>query len=102
MFLLIPIIFIISSAIGIVAIIWRKKDYIEKLHILNTTGSGSDSSATINPEFSWLVLGTEFLPEIKGILERIKINEYKTMWLMDIEKLLRRTRLIFLKIHQPH
>lgn len=98
MFILAPSLVILISVIGIAIIILRKKTYLNKLYALNMAGNGSDNSLAKGSKFKMADYGAELFPEIAMLLKKIKIAEHKDMWLMEAEKLLRRTRLIFLRI----
>ena len=98
MFIFVPLMLLFASVLGIVTIMWRKKSYLNKLYSLNVAGSGTDNTINNDSNFDWIVYGGELFPELKDLLAKIKIHQYKTMWLMEAEKFLRRTRLIFLRI----
>lgn len=94
MFLIIPILVILSSILAIVAVIWRKRPYLNEM-----IASGENSPGfNLSPNFSLTEYGAEFFPELADLIRKIKISRYKNMGLMEIEKSLRKTRLIFLKI----
>lgn len=97
MFILAPLLLIFASLLGIAIIIWRKKSYLNKIYALNMAGNGDKTVSNVFT-FSWISYGGEFFPEIKSLLEKIKIHEYKTMWLMEAEKFLRKTRLVFMRV----
>ncbi len=98
MFLLAPLLFILVSALGIAIIVWRKRTYLNKIYAINNAGSETDAAVSSGSGFSWMSYGEEFFPEIKTLLDRVKFNEYKTMWLMETEKTLRKIRVIFLRV----
>ena len=97
MFIFVPLVLIFASLLSIAIIIWRKKSYLNKLYTLNIAGNGHDNIIS-NSAFRWTSYGAEFFPEIRSFLDKIKIHEYKDMWLKEIEKLLRKTRLVFLRV----
>ncbi len=80
---------------GISAIILRKKGQVDKLHVLNTAGTDITLAET---DFNWIAYGEDFFPEIKVLLNRIELHKYQTQGLIELEKLLRKTRLVFLKV----
>lgn len=92
MFLFVPLLLILSSLICISIIIFRKKSYINKLYTLNTAGENTIDN------FSWRTYSTDLFPELKFIAEKIELSKYKSHWLMEIEKILRKARVMFLKI----
>lgn len=97
MFLLVPLSLIVVSILGILLVVLRKKNYLSKLYSLNTAGNVENSTA-INFNFSWKKYGEDFFPEIKTLFNRLEIHKYKGHWLMEIEKILRRIRVIFMRI----
>ena len=97
MFIITPLVLIFASLAGITIIVWRKKSYLDKLHALDAAGSNTDS-AMGGVSFGWMAYGAELFPELKSIFDRIKIHEYKELWLKEAEKFLRKTRLVFLRI----
>lgn len=94
MFLIIPLSLVIISIIGITVIILRKKSYLSKLYTLNTAGNGGNVSSS---DFSWKTYGGEFFPELQPLLNKIGVKNYKSAWLMEIEKFLRKSRVVFLR-----
>ena len=97
MFILIPLSLIFVSLTGIFFIVYRKKSYLEKLHSLNTAGDSGSASVNLL-RFNLINFGIELFPEVKLLLDRVAINKYRTIWLMETEKLLRRIRLVFLRV----
>lgn len=99
MFILTPLLLILASLVGIFVIVYRKKPYLKKLL---ASGNGREISlnaeVAFGPSFSWKKYGAEFFPEIKVFFERMKLQEYTAMWLIEVEKLLRKIRLFFLRI----
>ncbi len=98
MYILAPLLLILVSVFGIAVIVWRKKTYLDKLYALETAGSGVDGTISNGPGFNWTEFSFELFPEIKVIFDKIKVHKYKSMWLMEAEKFLRRTRLVFMKV----
>ena len=94
MFLLIPLLIIFVSILAITAIIWRKRPYLKEM----ITAGGNNPEFNLNSNFSFMEYGEEFFPELGGLLSKIKIHKYKSIGLMEVEKFLRKTRLVFLKI----
>ena len=64
--------------------------------MLANGGNNSDLNLSLN--FSLAEYASEFFPELSALLHRIKISKYKNIGLMEAEKTLRKTRLIFLKV----
>lgn len=94
MFLLIPFLFLAFSIIGIAVIVFRKKSYLNKLSILNNNGASEGAT----PVFSWKAYGTDFFPEIIALIDRVEFNRYRTHWLIEIEKFLRKARVLSLRM----
>ena len=83
MFILVPLALILASVIGISVIIFRKMPYLNKL--TPETHVRGDILTDLFPEFS------------EGF-KSLKLKEYGHLWLIELEKLLRRLRLVSLKI----
>lgn len=94
MFLLIPFLFLILSTIGVAVIIFRKKNYLNKLSTLNTSGNGGSSVTS----FSWKAYGTDFFPEIKILIDRVEFSKYRAHWLVEVEKFFRKARVLSLRM----
>lgn len=91
---------ILISLIGIGAIIYRKKPYFLKLASLNQSSAGANGYMEVSQKtgFSWREYFIEFFPEFKAFIGSLKMENYRTLWLSEAEKLLRRTRVISLKV----
>ena len=91
MYLLVPLILILTSSGGILFIVWRKlprlKELAEAKSSNGSTGGGG-----------WRVLAYDLCPEIWNWAGSINVKGYTEMWLVEAEKLLRRLRLISLKM----
>ncbi|OGM99443.1 MAG: hypothetical protein A3B91_01190 [Candidatus Yanofskybacteria bacterium RIFCSPHIGHO2_02_FULL_41_29] len=104
MFILIPSLLILCSVLGIAIIIWRKKSYIKKLYSLDIAGGSFEmsvvngSSISAPAGFSWKAYGADFFPEIKVLIDKLGLHKYKTIWLREAEKILRKTRLVSLRV----
>src|SRR5688572_4391625 len=83
MYLIIPLSIFIVSVIGITVIVWRKIPYLRKL----TTEVGPGANF-------W----SDFAPELVSFYNRLNIGSYRNKLLLEMEKFLRRFRLVFLKI----
>jgi len=94
LFLLIPLLFTFGAVVGIAIIIWKKRFYLNKLYVLNSEIDAESFDST----FNWKSYLGEFFPEIKSRLDNFKFYEYRSLLLMEIEKSLRRTRLVFMKV----
>jgi len=83
----IPLLLFLGAISGIFVVIMRKNQYLKKLtpdvHDLGTRG----------------VLA-EFFPEVIDKIEISKIREYQANALIELEKLVRKIRLVFLRIDQ--
>jgi tetratricopeptide (TPR) repeat protein len=84
MFILVPLLLILVSAIGIGLIVWRKMPYLKKL-------------STEHHELDDNLLYAYF-PEIINKFKGIPWTEYKELWLVETEKLLRKLRVLSMKI----
>ncbi len=94
MFLLIPFLFLVFSTVGIAVIVLRKKNYLNKLSTLNTNGNGEGSVVG----FSWKTYGMDFFPEIKVLIDRMEFSKYRAHWLVEMEKFLRKARVLSLRM----
>ncbi len=85
MFILLPLTLILTSAVGIFVIVWRKMPYLKKLS--PEVGVGSD-------------ILTDLLPELSERFKSksLKLKEYRNLWLVELEKFLRRLRVVSLKM----
>lgn len=83
MFILIPAVLILASIVVISVIIFRKMPYLNKL--TPETHVGGNILRDLFPEFS------------EGF-KNLKLKEYSNLWLIELEKLLRRLRVVSLKI----
>ena len=120
MFLFIPLLLILTSAGGIVFIVWRKLPRLKELaEAENSDGTLSAPQTDLKTEpltrygvdanlkwtatnnflkSGWHILAYDLCPEIWNWARGIKVKEYKEMWLIEAEKLLRRLRLASLKM----
>lgn len=83
MFLLIPLTLILASVIGISVIVFRKMPYLNKL--TPETHARGD-------------ILTDLFPELSEGFKSLKLKEYANLWLVDLEKFLRRLRVVSLKM----
>ena len=90
LFTLIPLLIILSSLAGIAVVVWRKRSHINNYQDNATSLSG--------PIFDWKIYAIDFFPEINSLIERLKLNEYRIRWLKELEKFLRRARLVSLRL----
>ena len=90
-FILIPLLLILVSAGGILFVILRKLPRLREL-------AEAESSNGVYAESGWRAFIYGLCPEVWDWAGNIKIKEYKDMWLVEAEKLLRRLRLTSLKI----
>lgn len=98
MFLLLPLLLVISSVLGIATIIWRKKSHVNNLYSLNMAGNDGNLEGVNISNLGWMDYGTEFFPEIKSIYDKFELHKHKTLWLVETEKMLRKLRVVFLRI----
>ena len=94
MFLLIPFLFLAFSTVGIAIIVLRKKSYLNKLSTLNNNGVSEGATSW----FSWKAYGNDFFPEIKTIIDKIEFSKYRAHWLVEVEKFLRKARVLSLRV----
>jgi tetratricopeptide (TPR) repeat protein len=97
LYILIPLFFITGSLLGIGVIIYRKKQYLYKLTLLeaeNTVGPINFNG----PRFNLHDYGKEFFPEFSTFLTKVNFEQYKAIWLKEAEKILRRIRVAFLRV----
>ena len=96
MFLFIPFTLIIVSALGILYIVWRKSSRLEELAEIesNSTRTATDNFIQSN----WHHVFYDLCPEIWDWAKGVKVKEYKEMWFLETEKLLRRLRVVSLKM----
>ena len=84
MFILIPLVLILLSAAGIFAIIWRKLPYLRKLSVTDVhSGPG---------------ILADFFPELSENINSTRLKHYRMVWFIELEKFLRRLRVLSLKI----
>lgn len=83
MFIIIPLTLILASVVGISVIVFRKMPYLKKL--------------TPEIEVGGDIL-TDLFPELSEGFKSLKLKEYRDMWLVELEKLVRRLRVISLKM----
>ena len=83
-FILIPFVLILLSAAGIFAIIWRKLPYLRKLSMTDVH-SGPGIFVDLFPEFARHINST-------------RLKHYRMVWFVELEKVLRRLRVLSLKM----
>ncbi len=80
---------ILASIVGISVIIFRKMPYLNKLtpetHLSTQTGAVGD-------------ILTDLFPEFSERFKSLKFKEYSNLWLVELEKFLRKLRVVSLKI----
>lgn len=84
MFILIPFLLILASAIGIFVIVWKKVPYLGKLTV---------ADAQLGPSI-W----ADFFPELTNGVNGTRLKHYRGVWLLELEKFLRRLRLMSMKM----
>jgi len=89
LFLIIPLTLLLASVIGISVIVFRKMPYLNKLtpetHLSAQAGAGEQ-------------ILTDLFPELLEGVKSLKLKEYGNLWLTEVEKLLRRLRVMSLKM----
>ena len=89
MFLFIPLTLILASAVGISVIVFRKMPYLNKL----TPETHQPVRAGVMGDFL-----TDLFPEFSEGVKGLKLKEYGHLWLIELEKFLRRLRVVSLKM----
>lgn len=84
MFIIIPLALILVSAIGIFVIIWKKTPYLKKLSV---------ADVQLGPNI-W----ADFFPELSEKINTVQLKHYREVWLSELEKFLRRLKVLSLKI----
>lgn len=90
MFLLIPFTLIIVSVGGIIFVVWRKLPRLKE--IVET------ESSNVITEKSWRDVLYDLCPEVREWIKNINVSEYKEIWLVETEKILRRLRVASMKM----
>ncbi|HEY4484343.1 MAG TPA: tetratricopeptide repeat protein [Candidatus Paceibacterota bacterium] len=89
MYLFIPLLIILVSLVGALLIIWRKLPYLKKI-----TNPPSISSAESMP----FALLSDFFPEVASYFKKVDLTSYKNHLMKELEKFLRRLRVLSLKL----
>ncbi|MBI2068568.1 MAG: tetratricopeptide repeat protein [Candidatus Yanofskybacteria bacterium] len=84
MYLLIPLILILASAGGIFFIVWRKVPYLKKLTVTDVQSGQS--------------IWSDLFPELANGVNSTRLKHYRGVWLLELEKFLRRLRLMSMKM----
>lgn len=84
MFILIPLVLVLVSAVGIFFIVWRKMPYLKKLTV---------ADAQLGPSI-W----SDLFPEFSRGINNTRLKHYRGVWLLELEKFLRRLRLVSMKM----
>jgi len=84
LFYLIPLLLIAASILGIGVVVLRKLPYARKL-----TPDGTSPTHSVFHDF---------FPELARNFGSTQIKEYMALWLHEIEKLLRKVRLLFFRV----
>ena len=94
---MIPLALILASAGGVLFVIWRKSPRLKEL-------AETESNSTVTGNFNgisvdgWYTLVYDLCPEVWSWVRDVRVKEYKEMWLVETEKLLRRLRVASLKM----
>ncbi|MBI2062312.1 MAG: hypothetical protein HYT64_01295 [Candidatus Yanofskybacteria bacterium] len=89
MFIFIPLALLLVSVAGISVVVYRKMPYLNKLT------PESHLSAQTNVVGGVLA---DLLPELSEGFKGLKLKEYGNLWLIELEKFLRRLRVVSLKM----
>lgn len=104
MFIIIPLALILFSLAAIFLILYRKLPQLKSVFLSGEDeNAGSvfyDSGGSLAGKYKILSikLFNDFFPEITAIFRKIKFKEYKSSWLAELEKILRRLRVFSLKM----
>lgn len=85
MYIIIPLAIILISALAMILVVWRKLPYLKKLPV--------DSVSV--PEAGIL---ESFFPEARRYLRKIDFSLYRELFFKELEKFLRRLRVVSLKL----
>ncbi|GEM_PF-1728080 len=97
MYLVIPLSLILGSALAIAFIIWRKVPYIKKLATAENAAAQEGMELQLAVNFP-VALFSRIAPELIEFFKKLKFHEYKEAWLIELEKFLRRLRLMSLRM----
>ena len=92
LFILIPLILTVTSAGGVVFIVWRKLSRLKEVTVSEVAADVFDVKR------DWRKIAYDFCPEVIDWAKKIKLEKYKEMWLIELEKFLRRLRVASLKM----
>jgi len=95
MFLVIPISFIVGSVVVIFVIIKKKMSHLGELNYSSYISGESDSAKN---NLGWGSVFLDSFPEVKDGLQKLGLKEHVVVWLLELEKFLRKLRLFFLKV----
>ena len=95
MYIIIPLALIFFSALGIFFIVWRRRPAFNRSFL-----SGGDvNEGSLDVKFSsWKELLIDFFPEANQGIKNLELKEHMVLWLLELEKSLRKLRLFFLKV----
>lgn len=95
MFILIPLMLILASVVGVSVIIFRKMPYLNKLTPEIHLPVMSVNARPLNMLGNFL---TDLVPEFHEGIGYLKLKEHGHLWLIELEKFLRRLRVVSLKM----
>ena len=84
MFILIPLVLVLASAAGIFFIVWRKMPYLRKLTVTDVQSGQS--------------IWSDLFPELASGVNSTRLKHYRGVWLLELEKVLRRLRVMSMKM----
>ena len=84
MFILIPLVLVLASAAGIFFIVWRKMPYLRKLTVTDVQSGQS--------------MWSDLFPELANVINTTRLKHYRGVWLLELEKVLRRLRVMSMKM----
>ena len=84
MFILIPLVLVLASAAGIFFIVWKKMPYLKKLTVADVQSGQS--------------MWSDLFPELANGLNSTRLKHYRGVWLLELEKFLRRLRVMSMKM----
>lgn len=95
MFLLIPLSLLLAAVIGVFVIVFRKMPYLNKLTPETHLPVMSAQTGLVNVVGDIL---TDLFPEFSEGFKNLKLKEYGNLWLVELEKFIRRLRIVSLKM----
>ncbi len=83
-FIFIPFVLVLVSAMGIFFIVWKKMPYLKKLTVTDVQSGQS--------------IWSDLFPELANGINSTRLKHYRGVWLLELEKFLRRLRVMSMKM----